>query len=375
MQKTVKLLRKPITSAVIAVLFGFLVASVVLLAAGYNPAEAFGALFNGVFSKPKYISNVIIKAAPITLTAISVAFAYKAGLFNIGAEGQYIVGAIAATLVGYLLHLPAILQVPLVILSGMAAGALYGGIIGLLKARFGIHEVLTSIMLNWVALYLSNFVVQSKTFHQPNSTATYPVQQSSYTMLLPNWKLSEEGLAFLRQHKWLSEILLKTDVNFGILAAVAAALLIWFLLYRSVKGFEFRAVGSNHAAAELSGIPVKRNMVQAMLIAGALSGLAAALVITGTNPHRISTLAAFENNGFNGLSVAFIAGSSPIGCIFAGLLFGGLLYGGQSIQAEVGAPTEVINIMIGTIVFFVALTRMVPALADRLERRGIRHAE
>lgn len=375
MQKTVKLLRKPITSTVIAILFGFLVASVVLLAAGYNPAEAFGALFNGVFSKPKYLSNVMIKAAPITLTAISVAFAYRAGLFNIGAEGQYIVGAIASTLVGYLLHLPAILQVPLVILSGMAAGAFYGGLIGLLKARFGIHEVLTSIMLNWVALYLSNFVVQSKTFHQPNSTATYPVQQSSYTMLLPNWKLSDEGLAFLRQHKWLSEILLKTDVNFGFLAAVVAALLIWFLLYHSVKGFEFRAVGSNHAAAELSGIPVKRNMVQAMLIAGALSGLAAAMVITGTNPHRISTLAAFENNGFNGLSVAFIAGSSPIGCIFAGLLFGGLLYGGQSIQAEVGAPTEVINIMIGTIVFFVALTRIVPALADRLERRGIRHAE
>ena len=98
-------------------------------------------------------------------------------------------------------------------------------------------------------------------------------------------------------------------------------------------------------------------------------------MITGTNPHRISTLAAFENNGFNGLSVAFIAGSSPVGCIFAGLLFGGLLYGGQSIQADIGAPTEIINIMIGTIVFFVALTRIVPVLADKLEKRGAGHAK
>lgn len=375
MQRTVKILKKPITSTILAIVCGFLVASVVLAVAGYNPVEAFGALFHGIFSKPKYISNVIIKATPITLTALSVAFAYKVGMFNIGAEGQYIVAAVASTIVGYVFDLPAILQVPLVVLTGMVAGALYGGIVGFLKAKFGIHEVLTSIMLNWIALYLSNFVVQSDAFHQPNTTATYPVHPSSYTMLLPEWKTSDEGMAFLKQYDWLSEVMLKTDINFGFLVAIVAALIIWFLLYRSTKGFEFRAVGANRDAAEFAGINVNRNITQAMLIAGALSGLAAVMVITGTNPHRISTLAAFENNGFNGLSVAFIAGSSPVGCIFAGLLFGGLLYGGQSIQADIGAPTEIINIMIGTIVFFVALTRIVPILADKLEKRGARHAK
>lgn len=375
MEKTVKILKKPITSTIIAIVCGFAVAAVILAVAGYNPGAAFGALFNGIFGRPKYISNVIIKATPITLTALSVAFAYKVGLFNIGSEGQYIVGAAAANIVGYLCNFPPIIQIPLVILAGVAAGAFWGGIVGFLKAKFGIHEVLTSIMLNWIAFYLSNLIVNSNAFHQPNSTAAYPVNAGSYTMLLPNWKTSDAGIAALSGNKWLKEVLLKTDVNFGFLIAIAAAIFISMLLYRSTKGYELRAVGMNRDAAEFAGIPVAKNIMITMLIAGALSGLAAALVITGTDPHRISTLSAFENNGFNGLSVAFIAGSSPIGCIFAGLLFGGLLYGGQSIQASIGAPSEIINIMIGTIVFFVALTKVVPALAVRLEKRGIRNAK
>lgn len=375
MEKTAKILKKPITSTIIAIICGFAVAAIVLASAGYNPGSAFGALFSGIFSRPKYISNVIIKATPITLTALSVAFAYKVGLFNIGAEGQYIVGAVAANIVGYLCNFPPVIEIPLVILAGMVAGALWGGIVGLLKAKFGIHEVLTSIMLNWIAFYFSNLVVNSAAFHQPNSTAAYPVNASSYTMLLPNWKTSDAGMAAMSGTKWLREVMLKTDVNFGFLIAIAAAVFIWMLLYRSRKGYELRAVGMNRDAAEFAGIPVNKNIVITMLIAGALAGLAAALAITGTNPHRISTLSAFENNGFNGLSVAFIAGSSPIGCIFAGLLFGGLLYGGQSIQANIGAPSEIINIMIGTIVFFVALTAVIPKLAVRLEKRGMRHAK
>ncbi|TQI66070.1 ABC transporter permease [Clostridium sp. KNHs216] len=370
MKTTVKILKKPITSTFIAILFGFLVAAVVLVFAGYNPWESFGALFQGIFAKPKYISNVIIKATPIILTGLSVAFAFKTGMFNIGAEGQYIAGTIAAVCVGVKFNFAPVIQIPLVVLSGVLAGAIFGGIIGYLKARFGIHEVITSIMLNWIGLYLSNFIVNTASYHQPNSTSSFAVNDSSFTMLLPNWKTSKAGMAALKPHQWLYEMMLKTDVNFGILIAVVMALVIWVLLYRSTKGYELRAVGFNRDAAEFAGINVGRNITQAMLIAGALAGLAGALAITGTSPHKISQMAAFENNGFNGLSVALIAGSSPIGCIFAGLLFGGLLYGGQSVQQDVGAPTEIINIMIGTIVFFVALTKIVPSLADRLEKRG-----
>lgn len=375
MKLAAKILKKPIASTLIAVLFGFIVAAVVLTVAGYNPWESFGALFRGIFAKPKYISNVIIKATPIILTGLSVAFAFQTGLFNIGAEGQYIAGAVVAVLVGVKLNLPAILQVPVVVLSGVLGGILFGWIVGYLKAKFGIHEVITSIMLNWIGLYLSNFVVASGAYHQPNSTSTYPVNPSSYTMLLPNWKVSEAGMAALKPHKWLYEMMLKTDVNFGFLIAVLMAALVWYLLYRSTKGYELRAVGFNRDAAEFAGINVNRNITDAMVIAGALAGLAGALAITGTAPHKISTLAAFENNGFNGLSVALIAGSSPIGCVFAGLLFGGLLYGGQSVQQDVGAPTEIINIMIGTIVFFVALTKVVPVLAEKLEKRGAGHVQ
>ena len=374
MKTLVKILKKPITSTLIAVLFGFLVAAIVLVLAGYNPGQAFGALFKGIFSRPKYISNVIIKATPIILTGLSVAFAFQTGLFNIGSEGQYIAGTVLAVLVGVKLNLPAVLQIPIVVLAGVLGGTVFGGIVGFLKAKFGIHEVITSIMLNWIGLYLCNFVVNTNAYHQQNSTSTYPVNESSYTMLLPKWKTSDAGMAALKPHKWLYEMMMRTDVNFGIVVAIIMAVLIWFLLYRSKKGYELRAVGFNRDAAEFAGISVNSNIIQSMLIAGALSGLAGALSITGTAPHSISTLAAFENSGFNGLSVALIAGSSPIGCVFAGLLFGGLLYGGQSVQQDVGAPTEIINIMIGTIVFFVALTRIVPVLADKLEKRGAEHA-
>lgn len=375
MSPVAKILKKPIASAVIAILFGFCVAAVILASAGYDPIGSFAALFNGAFGKPKYISNVIIKATPLLLTGSAVAFAYKAGLFNIGGEGQYIAGTVLAVVVGSQINLPAPLQIPIVILAGTLGGAVLGGLVGWLKARFGIHEVITSIMFNWIALYLNNFVVQTDLFHKANSTATIPVNDSSFTMLLPNWKVSKEGMNALSGIPWFKEMLVKTDMNVGIIVAIVAAVFIWWLLTRTKVGYEIRAVGLNKDAAQFAGISVEKNVVLCMVISGALCGLAGALTITGTSPHSISTLAAFENNGFNGLSVAFIAGCSPIGCIPASFLFAGLIYGGQSVQQVMGAPTEIINIMIGTIVFFMALGGIVPMLAERIERKRKLQAE
>ena len=368
MSPVAKILKKPIASAVIAILFGFCVAAVILASAGYDPIGSFAALFNGAFGKPKYISNVIIKATPLLLTGSAVAFAYKAGLFNIGGEGQYIAGTVLAVVVGSQINLPAPLQIPIVILVGTLGGAVLGGLVGWLKARFGIHEVITSIMFNWIALYLNNFVVQTDLFHKANSTATIPVNDSSFTMLLPNWKVSKEGMNALSGIPWFKEMLVKTDMNVGIIVAIVAAVFIWWLLTRTKVGYEIRAVGLNKDAAQFAGISVEKNVVLCMVISGALT-------ITGTSPHSISTLAAFENNGFNGLSVAFIAGCSPIGCIPASFLFAGLIYGGQSVQQVMGAPTEIINIMIGTIVFFMALGGIVPMLAERIERKRKLQAE
>lgn len=368
MQTMIKILKKPIVSTIIAIFSGFVVASIILAIAGFNPFEAMSAMFQGVFERPKSITNVIIKATPIILTGISVAFAFKTGLFNIGAEGQYIAGTIAATIVGISLDLPAFLQIPIVILSGMVAGAIFGGLVGFLKAKFGIHEVITSIMFNWIAFYLQNYIVSLKVFHKDKTSGTYPINENGWILVF-NKNAKEALRSSLKKNSALSEVILRTDINYGIIIAVIVAILVSILLYKTTKGFELRAVGFNPNASQCAGINVKRNILQSMIIAGAISGLAGALMISGMAPHNISTINVFENNGFNGLSVALIAGSSPIGCIFAGLLFSGLIFGGQSIQSKIGAPLEIINIMIGTIVFFVALTTIVPVISDKLAKR------
>ena len=169
----------------------------------------------------------------------------------------------------------------------------------------------------------------------------------------------------MEQYPILKETLGRTDVNAGFIVAVIAAFMISHLLNRTRKGYELRAVGQNIHAARFAGINVNKSIVHAMMISGALCGLGAAFYITGQSPHTVATLSAFENVGFNGLSVAFIAFSSPIGCLFAGLLFGGLLYGGAGLQSKVGAPTEIINIVIGVIVFFCALSYLIPRFVER----------
>ena len=370
-----KIMRKPITSAIVAILFGFFVATIVLASAGYDPVEAFGALIDGMIGKPKYIANVIIKATPLLFTGVAVAFAFRVGLFNIGAEGQDVFGTVFATIVGILLDLPPVLQIPVVLLVGMLAGAAAGALVGWLKAKFGIHEVITSIMLNWISLYFNNFVVNSEAFHKANSTKSLPINSSGYTMLFTDMKSSPDGLAALKDIPIVGDAIARTDANVGIIVAIIAAIFIGWLLMRTKVGYEMRAVGFNRDAAQFTGINVKRNLVLCMAISGALCGVAGALNITGLNPHSISVLAAFENYGFNGLSVAFIAGCSPVGCIPASLLFAGLLYGGQSVQQVVGAPSEIISIIIGTIVFFMALGGVIPMLAEYLDRRRAKQAK
>ena len=194
-------------------------------------------------------------------------------------------------------------------------------------------------------------------------------------MLFTDMKSRSDGLAALKDIPVVGDAIARTDANVGIIVAIIAAIFIGWLLMRTKVGYEMRAVGFNRDAAQFTGINVKRNLVLCMAISGALCGVAGALNITGLNPHSISVLAAFENYGFNGLSVAFIAGCSPVGCIPASLLFAGLLYGGQSVQQVVGAPSEIISIIIGTIVFFMALGGVIPMLAEYLDRRRAKQAK
>lgn len=346
-----------LVTTLISIFLGLLVGALVLLIAGFNPIEAYGIMFKGVFGNPKNISWTIIRSTPLILTGISVAFAFRTGLFNIGAEGQFIIGSLVATLVGYFFKLPPIIHPIVSILAGCLAAALWGGFAGLLKSKFGINEVITTIMLNWTALYFSNFVVFWSKFKRPNRDASERILETASINILGKWKISEAGRAFLENNKFLKAFL-NPPVNFGFLIAIFAAILIWYILKNTTLGYQLRAVGYNKDAAEYGGIDINKNLVVAMMIAGALSGLAGATQVLGVSKET-AVLATMEGYGFDGMAVSLIAGNSPIACIPAALLFGGLKYGGGKLQSTIGAPPEVINITIGVIVLFIAMPKLI----------------
>ena len=352
-----KFLTGSIGLTLISIFLGFVLGAIVLLAAGFNPLEAYWVILKGIFSRPKYVSYVIIYATPLIITGLSVAFALRTGLFNIGAEGQYIVGAIVAAAAGYFFKLPLIIHVIVVVGLAIIAAALWGGLAGYIKARFGVHEVISTIMLNWIALYLSNFVVTLQAFGKQGTGKTYAIQSTARINLLSDWKISEAGIEFIRSHKMLGDVL-KSPINVGFIFAILLAVLVWYVLNKTTLGCELRAVGFNPHAAEAGGINVKRSMVVSMLFAGGLAGAAGAFQVLGVS-HRIAKLAAMEGYGFDGIAVSLIGNNTGAGSVFAGLLFGALKYGGSKIQDAMQAPTEVISIMIGIIILFVAMPNLI----------------
>lgn len=367
MNTVAKAFKKPITASIISVLVGFLIGAVVLAAAGYSPVEAYGAMFAGIFNKPKYMSQIVINAVPIILTGLSVAFAFKTGLFNIGAEGQYVMGTLTAAVLGRYVVLPMGLHPTFVLLMAFALGGLFGGLSGWLKTKFGIHEVISTIMLNWIALYLNNFIINLPGMKKEGAQASHEILSTARIRILSDWKKTAEGKAFIQGHPFWGDIL-RTDVHWGILIAVVLVVLTWYFLQRTTHGFELRAVGASPYAAEFAGIDVKKNTIAAMFFAGGIAAMAGAIQIMGTNGFRISILAAQEGYGWDGISVSLIAANNPLGVLISGLLFSALKYGGGSIQSQIGAPSEVINIMIGTIVFCVALSSVFPMIAEKLKK-------
>jgi len=353
---------------IISIIMGLLVGAVILLVAGYNPLQAYSVILKGIFSKPKYMSYTIIKATPLIITGLSIAFAYKTGLFNIGAEGQFIMGGLAAALTGYFIKLPLLLHVPIVFIAAVSVGAIWGALAGFMKARYGVHEVIGTIMLNWIALYFNNFIISQPGIQRPQSEATYKILNTARIDILGVWKVTKEGIAFRKTHPFWGDIL-KSPLNLGILIAIAAAVIVWFILNKTTLGFELRAVGFNKDAAEYGGIRVNRSMVISMAIAGGLAGLAGAVQVSGVS-REVFKLAAMEGYGFDGIAVSLIGNSTPIGCVFSGLLFGALKYGGGKIQSAMRAPTEIINIVIGTIVYFIAMPRLITMILSQKRKKG-----
>ncbi|SET74740.1 nucleoside ABC transporter membrane protein [Natronincola peptidivorans] len=358
--------------SIISIILGFIIGAATLALAGFNPIEAYGIMARGVLTRPSYVAWTIIGSTPIILTALSVAFAFKTGLFNIGAEGQFMIGAITAAMVGYFVELPAIIHIPLVLISAIVAAGLWGGIAGVLKAKFGVHEVISTIMLNWIALYLNNYIVLLEGLRRATSQRTHEIQRSASIVILEQWKRSPEGREWLRGHDFFGDAL-RTPLNWGFIIAIIFAVIVWYILNKTTLGYELKAVGYNRHAAEYGGINVSKSMFTSMVIAGGLAGAAGGLHVMGISK-SIASLAAMEGYGFNGIAVALIGGNASIGIVFAGLLFSALQYGGSKIQPALGAPSEVINIMIGTIVFFIAMPKLIKySLQNFKKKRGAKN--
>ena len=355
-----------------SVLLGLLIGSIILAIGKFNPLEAYGIMLKGVISKPRYIAWTIIRATPIILTGLSVTFAFRTGLFNIGAEGQYIIGALTAALAGYFIEgLPPFIHVLVIIALAALASGIWAGIAGVLKAKFGVNEVISTIMLNWIALYLNNYMVFWEKFRRPNSEASYRILETASINVLSSWKKTEAGKEFLANNKVLKEIL-STPVNYGIIIAILLAILVWYILHKTTLGYELRAVGLNKYAAEYGGINVSKSIVISMIISGALAGIGGATQVLGVT-REVSVLAAMEGNGFDGIAVALLGGNTAIGSILAGTLFGALKYGGPKIQSTMNAPSEIINIMIGSIVLFTSMPNLITILFSKFKERGVKN--
>lgn len=334
---------------VLSIVIGFLVGALFLAIMGISVSQAYGKLFQSIFSGTKAISYCIVYAAPYIVAGLSVAFSFKTGVFNIGAEGQFVVGAMAACVVGILgASLPAILLVPLCFLAAALAGALWGAIVGFLKTKWGINEVLSMIMFNWIAFYLSNYIAGFPVIHsEGNAEATKNVAAHARILLSQNV---------------IKSLDLCPTANWGILVAVALTVLVYFIIEKTTLGYELKAVGYNKHAAEYAGINVNRSILTSLSISGALGGIAGALLLLGMGG-RISIFTSQEGYGFAGIVVALIGVTNPFGVFVAGLFYGAMTYGGSKLNL-VGAPTQVVNIIMGTIVFFIAISTIFSYLGN-----------
>ncbi len=328
----------------VSILLGLLVGAIVLLISGYNPLEAYKALVEGVFKTPRHIGWAIVTSTPIILTGLGVCFAFKTGLFNMGAEGQFIIGSVVGFLVGYALPLPPVLHPIVAILLAMLAGALYGALAGFVKSKFGIHEVISTIMLNWVAFYFSNFIANA--YIKPNSMASFDVLDTAKITMISKKAAKTMGPFFSK--------FFRAPIHWGTVLAIIAVIIVWYILNKTVLGYELKAVGLNREASEYGGINAGKKIVQSMAISGAICGLAGATQVLGFT-YSLSVTSAMANYGFDGLAVSLLASNNPIGVIFSGLFFGSLTYAGNNLQRVLGVPSELISVIIGTIILFTAV--------------------
>jgi simple sugar transport system permease protein len=343
----------PVFGIAIAIVLGALV----MLASNYDPVESYRALFYGAFVRNWHVS--VLNAAPLMFTGLSVALAFHAGLFNIGAEGQYYIGAMAATFLGLNLNLPPLLSLILIfVVAGMLASA-WNIVPAILKVRTGAHEVITTMMLAHTARYLSPIFIRANGGDPSTSDHAYVTDQLPEANWLPRYR------AFLPDANY--------RLHVGILIGIVMALLVYYLLYHTRIGFEIRAVGQNKDAARAQGISIGKNIMVALLLAGFLAGLAGVNQVVGLDHKLYENLSA--GYGWNGISVALLASSHPIGVIFTALLWGALDAGGQYMSRVTDTSNAIVEIIKGIILFLVVAKYIYAYLGNRFRRYRRRKQE
>jgi simple sugar transport system permease protein len=335
---------------VLAAVLGLVAGAIIMLLGGYDPVAGYGSLLDGMIGSPKAIGEVIRAMSPLILAGIAVGFAFKTGLFNIGVEGQLLVGWLASVWVGYALDLPAVIHLPLSLLAAAAAGAVWGMIPGLLKAHLKVHEVIVTIMMNYIALYTTSAII--KNFLYAGNEKSYNIKESA-SLVSP----------------FLASITDNSRLHYGIIVALLAAFVMWFLLSKTSKGYELRAVGLNQQASRYAGMNVPNNIVLSMAISGAFAGLAGAMEGLGTF-QNMNSLSAFTGTGFDGIAVALLGGNSAVGIVLAAALFGGLKTAAPEMNFMADVPSELIDIVIALIIFFVASSYVIRWFFNRLGKEG-----
>lgn len=317
-------------------------------------SEAYLWLFRGAFYDPTQaettrgaltpISETLVYATPVILTGLAVALAFRTGMFNIGAQGQMIMGAALAGFIGFHYDLPPGIHVALAVVGGALGGALYGAVAGILKATTGAHEVIVTIMLNFIALRFLGFLLSTEGFQAPPYTERKSLTVADDARLPHLFGFLAEGLR----------------ASWGVLIALAAALAVWWVLERSTLGFRLRAVGENPDAARTAGISAGWAYIAAMTGAGMLAGLAGAAQVLGTSSYITSTI---DNGaGFDGITAALLGRGKPAGVIAAGLLFGALRSGGQRMSAMTGTPVDIVVVVQALTVLFIAAPALIQGL-------------
>ncbi len=334
----------PLLAVITALIIGIFI--IVITGSTFGDAmNAYAALVQGSVGSLRAISETLTAATPLILAGLSVALAFRAGLFNIGGEGQALIGGMFAVWVGFsITGLPIFIHLPLAVIAGIIGGAIWGFIPGILKAKTGAHEVITTIMLNYIALRLVDFLLKSAIFQREGRND--PVSKNI------------EGTA--EYPAFLSSIDPALRVHAGLFVALAAAFLIYWLLFRTTIGFEFRAVGANPNAARYAGISVTRVYILVMMIAGALAGTAGAGQVLGVLGR--STPGFTADLGFDGIAVALLGRSNPWGVVGAALLFGGLRAGGQQMQVSANVGIDLISVIQALIIIFVAAPALIAAI-------------